>query len=96
MDKVKLWHFYITSSKVIWPKIFFKLHTEVKKCHSDNFSDWAGMAVHYWCGPQESLTGFQKIFLHLVPIKFLAMLEGKLRVTPFLIVQSGKIIVCKD
>ena len=40
----------------------------VKKCHFGNFSEWAGMAVPCLCGPKESLTGIQKLFLHWVPM----------------------------
>ena len=32
---------------------------------------------------QQFLAGFQKLFLFMVPIKFLAMLEGKIREAPF-------------
>ena len=42
-DKVTWVHFQSTS--VIWSKNFFELHARVKKCHSGNFSERAGMAV---------------------------------------------------
>ena len=42
-----------------------------------------GHAVHCYCGPRESLTGFQKFFFALVADEFLAMLEGKIREAPF-------------
>ena len=45
----------------------FKLNAGIKKCHFGKFPDRAGMAVPCWFGPQESLTGFQKIFLFWVP-----------------------------
>ena len=51
----------------------------------------AGMAVHCQCGPQESLTGFQKL---LGADEFLAMLEGKMREASFFKVRSGEITVC--
>jgi hypothetical protein len=44
-------------------------------------------------GPRESLTGFQKFFLFLDSYEFLAMLEGKLGVSPFVRIQYCKITV---
>ena len=41
----------------------FKFHPRVKKYHFGNFSEWAGMAVPCQVGPQESLTGIEKLFL---------------------------------
>ena len=37
-------------------------HAWVKKCHFGNLSEWAGMAVPCDFGPQEFLTGTQKLF----------------------------------
>ena len=70
-----------------------KLHAGVKKCHFGNFSDRAGMAVQCQCGPQESLTGFQKFFLHWVPMNSQQCQKAKLERPHFLKVRSGKIIV---
>ena len=76
-------------------RIFFKLHAGVKKCHFDNFSDRAWMAGHCLFGPQESLTGFQKFFLHWVPMNSYQCWKAELERAHFLKVQSGKTTVCK-
>ena len=72
----------------------FKFHEQIKKCHFGNFSDRAGMAWHCQCGPQESLTGFQKFFLLLVPMISQHCWKAKLKSAHFLKVQSGKTTVC--
>ena len=68
LDKITKWHFYSTSNKVIWPKKNFKFHPQLKKYHFGKFSEWAGMAVPYWVGPQEALTGIEELFLSWVPM----------------------------
>jgi hypothetical protein len=45
------------------PKIIQISFTRVKKCQFGNFSEWAGMAMPGQVGPQESLTGIEKLFL---------------------------------
>ena len=60
----------------------------------DSFSDSAGMAMHCQFGPQESLTGFQKLFLHRLPVSSYQCWKAKLEQTHFFKVQSGKITVC--
>ena len=44
LDEIIKWHFHSTSNKVIWPQKIQILSTG-KKCHFDNFSEWAGVAV---------------------------------------------------
>ena len=92
MDKVKLCHFHITSNEVMWPKKIFKLHhAAVKKCRFGNFSDRAGMVSATLKKPSQE---FQKFLFALCADEFLAILEGKIRVTPFIKVQSDKIAMC--
>ena len=45
-------------------------------------------------GPQESFTGFQKLFLHRLPVSSYQCWKAKLERTHFFKVQSGKITVC--
>ena len=46
LDKVKLWHFHITSNEVMRPKkISNYIHAGAKKCHFGKFSDRAGIAA---------------------------------------------------
>ena len=45
--------------------------------------------------PSRILHRISKILFALGADEFLSMLEGKIRVTPFFKVQSGKITVCK-
>ena len=71
----------------------FKFHAGVKKCHFGNFLEWAGMAVPCQCGPQESLTGFQKLFLLRVPMISQQCWKAKLERAHFFKVQSGKTTV---
>ena len=59
-----------------------------------SFSDSAGMAVHCQFSPQESLTGFQKLFLNRVPVSSYQCQKAKLEQTHFFKVQSWKITVC--
>ena len=61
----------------------------------DSFSDSSGMAVHCKFGPQESLTGFQKLFLHRLPVSSYQCAGRQNQSEPiFFKVQSGKITVC--
>ena len=76
----------------MWPKKIFKLHhAAVKKCRFGNFSDRAGMVSATLKKPSQE---FQKFLFALCADEFLAILEGKIRVTPFIKVQSDKIAMC--
>ena len=46
----------------------FQISSTGKKCHFGNFSEWAGMAEPCYVGPQQSLTGIEKLFLSWVPM----------------------------
>ena len=61
----------------------FKLHSSVKKYHFGKFSDRDWMALHGYCGPQKIHHRISKILLELGADEFLAMMEGKIRVTSF-------------
>ena len=56
LDKVKLWHFHITSNEVMWPKKFSNYMQGLKK---------ASLAI-FQTVPGWPSTGFQKLFLHWV------------------------------
>ena len=62
-----------------------------KKWHFGNFSEWAGMAVPCQYGPQESLTGIQKIFLFWVLITPYKDWKVKLERAHFSKVRSGSL-----
>ena len=68
LAKITKWHFYSNSIEIIWSKTILKFHPQVKKCHSGNFSELAGMAVPCYVSPQESLAGIEKSFLSWVPM----------------------------
>ena len=74
-----------------------EFHAGVKKCHFDNFSEWAGMAVpcqYRQYGPQESLPGTQKFFLLCMRITPYKDWKVKLERVHIYKIQSGKITVC--
>ena len=63
---------------------------EVKLWHFGNFSDRDGRALLEW---PSRIPQINSIFFALGADEFLAMLEGKIRLTPFFKVQYGKILV---
>ena len=71
----------------------FKFHPRVKKCHFGNFSEWAGMAVPCQVGPQESLTGIEKLFLSWVPINVQKDWKAKLESAYSFMLKYSKITV---
>ena len=72
---VDYFHFLNTSNEVIWSQ-----KMSGKKGHFGNFSDWAGMAVPCQVGPQESLTGIEKLFLSWVPMNIQKDWKAKLEI----------------
>ena len=69
--------------KLFGPKKL-KFHARNKKCQFGNFSDRAGMAMHYQCGHHARIPhSISKILFALGTDEFLAMLEGKIREAPF-------------
>ena len=66
LDKVKLWHFHITSNEVMWPKKFSNYMQGLKTFWQFFILGRDGRALLVL--PQESLTRFQKLFLQWVPM----------------------------
>ena len=80
LDKIKYWHFHSTSIEVIWPQKF-KFHARIKTCHFGNFTERAEIAV--LVRPSRIPHRISKIIFVLGFYELLAMLEGKIRETPF-------------
>jgi len=70
LDYVTKWQFHRNSNEVTWSTKNTNLIHGWKKCHFVNFSEWAGMAMPYQVGPQESLSGIEKLFLSWMLIAY--------------------------
>ena len=73
----------------------FKFCPRVKKCYFGNFSEWAGMAMPCQVGPQEFLTGIEKIFLPWVPMNIQKDWKAKLESAYSFMLKYSKITVWK-
>ena len=78
LDKFKQWHFHSSSNEVIWLKKISNYMQGLKSAILAIFSDRARMAVPCQYGPQESLVGFQKLFLLWVPMNSQQCWKAKL------------------
>jgi hypothetical protein len=87
LNKVKLWHFHITSNEVMWPKIFSNYMQGLESAILAIFQKRP--LVH----SSRIRPRISKILFALGADEFLKMLEGKIRVTTFFKIQSGKITV---